>query len=80
MGYKEDLATALKKQSDLIASQVLLEIIRIVTECESYDEFRKTMYGIALGYMKELEDEGYGSNSTKVSENGSNSDDSGILI
>ena len=80
MGYKEDLATALKKQSDLIASQVLLEIIRIVTECENYDEFRKTMYGIALGYMKELEDEGYGSDSTKVSENGSNSDDSGSFI
>lgn len=55
MGYQEDLATALKKQNDLIVRQVFLELIAVVSECESYDEFRKRMYGIALGYLKEME-------------------------
>ncbi len=58
MGYKEDLASALKRQSDIITQQVFLEVIKIVCECETYDEFRKRMYGIALGYIKELEEAG----------------------
>lgn len=58
MGYREDLASALKRQSDIITQQVFLEVIRIVCECETYDDFRKRMYGIALGYIKELEEAG----------------------
>lgn len=58
MGYKEDLAAAVKRQADLITQQVFFEVIRVVAECETYDEFRKTMYGIAVGYMKELEEAG----------------------
>lgn len=58
-GYKEDLAAAVKRQNDLIVQQVFLEVIRVVTECETYEEFRKHMYGIALSYMKELEEAGY---------------------
>lgn len=54
MGYQEDLAVALKKQGDLIAQQVLLQVISVVAESESYDEFRKKMYGIALGYLKDM--------------------------
>lgn len=56
MGYKEDLAAAVKRQADIITQQVFFEVIRVVVECETYEEFRKTMYGIAIGYLKELED------------------------
>ena len=41
MGYKEDLASAMKRQNDLIVQQVLLQVISIVAESETYDEFRK---------------------------------------
>lgn len=58
MGYKEDLASAVKRQADIITQQVFFEVIKVVSECETYDEFRKTMYGIAVGYLKELEDAG----------------------
>lgn len=58
MGYKEDLASALKKQNDLIVQQVLLQVISVVAESETYDEFRKKMYSIALGYLKDMEDLG----------------------
>lgn len=58
MGYKEDLASAMKRQNDLIVQQVLLQVISIVAESETYDEFRKKMYGIALGYLKDMEDMG----------------------
>lgn len=58
MGYKEDLASAMKRQNDLIVQQVLLQVISIVAESETYDEFRKKMYGIALGYLKDMESMG----------------------
>ena len=58
MGYKEDLASAMKRQNDLIVQQVLLQVISIVAESETYDEFRKKMYGIALGYLKDMEQMG----------------------
>ena len=85
MGYKEDLATALKKQNDLIVRQVFLELIAIVSECESYDEFRKRMYGIALGYLKEMEGMGVTPETvdqlTKAVDDKFNSDpDGGILL
>ena len=85
MGYKEDLATALKKQNDLIVRQVFLELIAVVSECESYDEFRKRMYGIALGYLKEMEGMGVTPETvdqiTKAVDDKFNSDpDGGILL
>ena len=58
MGYQEDLATALKKQTDLIKKQTILEVISVVTSCYTYDEFKKAMYGIALQYFREMETEG----------------------
>ena len=58
MGYHEDFAAAMKKQTDLIVQQVFIELIQVVAECETYDEFRKRMYGIALSYVKDLEAEG----------------------
>lgn len=58
MGYKEDLASAMKKQNDLIVQQVLLQVISVVAESETYDEFRKKMYSIALGYLKDMGDMG----------------------
>jgi hypothetical protein len=58
MGYNEDFAAAMKKQTDLIVQQVFIELIQVVAESETYDEFRKRMYGIALSYVKDLEAEG----------------------
>lgn len=65
MGYKEDLASAMKRQNDLIVQQVLLQVISVVAESETYDEFRKKMYSIALGYLKDME--GMGVSKEKVS-------------
>lgn len=87
MGYKEDLAAALKKQSELIVHQVFLELISVVSECETYDEFRKRMYSIALGYLKDMESMGVTSNTlntlTKAVDdkfNMTDSEDEGIMI
>ena len=56
--YEQDFARAVQKQSDLIVQRVFIELIQLVTESETYDEFRKRMYGIALGYVKDLESQG----------------------
>ena len=66
MGYKEDLASAMKRQNDLIVQQVLLQVISIVAESETYDEFRKKMYSIALGYLKDMEGMGVGKEKVNV--------------
>ena len=58
MGYKEDLASALNRQADLIKKQTMLEVIQVVTSCDNYEEFKKAMYGMALQYFREMEDEG----------------------
>jgi hypothetical protein len=36
----------------------MLEVIQVAATCDTYEEFRKAMYGKALEYMKELEAEG----------------------
>ena len=56
--YEQDVIAAMKKQNDLIVQQVFIELIQVVAESETYDEFRKRMYGIALGYVKDLESQG----------------------
>ncbi len=56
--YEQDFAKAVQKQSDLIVQRVFIELIQVVAECETYDEFRKRMYGIALSYIKDLEASG----------------------
>lgn len=53
--YAEDLAAALNQQVKLITDRVLFEMISVVSMCETYDEFRKTMYGKALDFIKEYE-------------------------
>lgn len=58
MGYQEDLLKALRKETELIKKQTILEIISIVTSCDTYEEFKKAMYGMALGYFREMESEG----------------------
>jgi hypothetical protein len=87
MGYKEDLASAMKRQNDLIVQQVLLQVISVVAESETYDEFRKRMYSIALGYLKDMEGMGVTPDTvnklTKTVDDkfgGSGSDDEGILF
>jgi predicted RNase H-like HicB family nuclease len=56
--YEQDMIAAMKKQNDLLVQQVFIELIQVVAECETYEEFRKRMYGIALGYVKDLEAQG----------------------
>ena len=58
MNYQEDIIKALKRETDLIKKQTMLEVISVVTSCDSYDEFKKAMYGMALEYFREMEDEG----------------------
>ena len=56
--YAEDLVAALKNQTDIIKKQTLLEMIQIVAVCDTYDEFKRTMYGKALEFMREFEADG----------------------
>ena len=58
MDYRSDIIKALKREADLIKKQTMLEVISVVTSCDSYDEFKKAMYGMALEYFREMEDEG----------------------
>ena len=57
-GYNEDLATIITRQSEIIKQQVLLEIITIACNCDTFDQFKKVLYARALGFMKEFEDQG----------------------
>lgn len=57
-GYEQDFIQAVRKQSDLIVQQVFVQLIQLVTESETYDEFRKKMYVLALSYIKDMEAEG----------------------
>ena len=57
-GYNEDFVRALKKQTDLIIQQVMIQMIQMVTEAENYEDFRKKMYALALSYIKDMEAEG----------------------
>ena len=57
-GYAEDLVASMRAQTEFIKKQVMLEVIQVAATCETYDEFRKAMYGKALEFMKELEAEG----------------------
>ena len=57
-GYEQDFIQAVRKQSALIVQQVFVQLIQLVTESETYDEFRKKMYALALSYIKDMEAEG----------------------
>ena len=57
-GYSEDLASAIKIQTDIIKKQTLLEVIQVVAVCDTYEDFKKAMYGKALDFMREFEAEG----------------------
>ena len=57
-GYDQDFIKAVQKQSDLIIQQVFIQLIQMVTESETYEEFRKKMYALALSYIKDMEAEG----------------------
>lgn len=56
--YEDDFKRAVQKQADLIVQQVFVQLIQMVTEAETYEDFRKRMYSLALGYIKEMEAEG----------------------
>lgn len=77
--YEEDLAAAIQKQSEIIQRQVLLEVIRLASENETYEDFRKALYAEALSWVKEAEDRGWvKSGTTKEVETKVNDD--GILL
>lgn len=57
-GYEQDFKKAVQKQTDLIIQQVMIQMIQLVTESETYDDFRKKMYALALSYIKDMEAEG----------------------
>lgn len=74
--YEQDFARAVQKQSDLIVQRVFIELIQLVTESETYDDFRKRMYSLALSYIKDLESAGI-----KIPETGEKkSEDNDMLI
>lgn len=56
--YDQDIKAAFDRQMGIIKKQVFLELISVVVNCDTYEEFKKTMYATALGYLKELETEG----------------------
>lgn len=58
MTYEQDFIRAVQKQSDLIVQQVFIQLIQMVTESETYEDFRKRMYALALSYIKDMETAG----------------------
>ena len=56
--FEQDLAASIKFQSEIIKRQVILEIITMACECDDFEQFKKVLYARALGFMKELEDQG----------------------
>lgn len=57
-GYRDDIASIVTRQADLIKQQVLLEIITIACNCDDFEQFKKVLYARALGFVKQFEDEG----------------------
>ena len=66
--YEEDFKRAVQKQADLIVQQVFVQLIQLVMEAETYEDFQKRMYSLALGYIKEMEAEGIKVPPTKTNE------------
>jgi hypothetical protein len=56
--YEDDFKKAVQKQADLIVQQVFIQLIQMVTESETYEDFRQRMYSLALSYIKDMEAEG----------------------
>ena len=69
-GYDQDFIKAVQKQSNLIIQQVFIQLIQMVTESETYDDFRKKMYALALSYIKDMEAEGIKVPETKDPDDG----------
>ena len=57
-GYTEDLLAAVRAQTEFIKKQALFEVIQVVAACDTYEDFKKAMYGKAIEFMKEMEAEG----------------------
>jgi hypothetical protein len=56
--YSEDFQRAVASQVDFIKKQVLLEVIQVAAVCDTYEEFKKAMFGKALEFMREFEADG----------------------
>ena len=57
-GYSEDLVAAMRAQTELVKKQALFEVIQVVAVCDTYEEFKKAMYGKAIEFMREMEEAG----------------------
>lgn len=75
--YSEDIAASIKAQTEIVKRQVILEIITMACECDDFEQFKKVLYARALGFMKELEDQGElkAGTTEKVAKGGSIEDD-----
>ena len=78
-GYEEDLRASFERQNEIQKRAVLLEIIRIACENETYEDFRKALYAIALSWMQEAEDQGLVKENT-TEQAKANAADDGILL
>ena len=58
MDYREDLVRALQHEAELIKKQTMLEVISVATACDTYEEFKNALYGIAIDYFRDMEKEG----------------------
>lgn len=57
-GYNEDMLAAMKAQTEFIKKQALFEVIQVVAVCDTYEDFKKAMYGKAVEFMREMEADG----------------------
>lgn len=56
--YKDDIKAAMTNQMEIMKKQLMLEMIQVVAVCDTYEEFKRNMYGKALEYMREFEADG----------------------
>lgn len=56
--YRDDIRAAMANQMEIMKKQLMLEVIQVVSVCDTYEEFKRNMYGKALEYMREFEADG----------------------
>ena len=52
---QRDYLEGLARNTELIKRQVMMEVIQVACQCETYDQFRKMLYGMALSYLGDFE-------------------------
>lgn len=57
--FVADLYKFVETQLALEKRQVLLEVAQLACGCDTFEEFKKVLFARSLGFMKELEDQGF---------------------